>query len=160
MQLATGPCVPTGDRRRPLVGVTRQNASETPEQTAALYAALTGAPAAPLALLATQGAGSLFAHPANLIEAMAQAHAKFLDLMAEDEAAGDPNMTNCLRYSRSIEQAWLATGVWPSSTTGLADRVLRLGLASDALQRSQQLYAWYGPAVSKWTSKAVTTAGR
>jgi hypothetical protein len=39
MDVATGPCVPTGGRRRPLAGPTRQDHGETPRHTAALLKA-------------------------------------------------------------------------------------------------------------------------
>lgn len=35
MDVETGPCVPTGGRKRPLAGVLRQDGGECPEQTAA-----------------------------------------------------------------------------------------------------------------------------
>ncbi len=68
MDVATGPCVPTGGRRRPLAGPTRQDHGETPRHTAAL---LTGQPAA-----------------GRFIDAMADASEELSRLAAEDEARG------------------------------------------------------------------------
>ncbi len=95
MDVATGPCVPTAGRKRPLVGASRQDGGEYPEQTSALYTALTGRPAdEALSLLAREKQGRLYAATPAFHDAMADASERLDALRAADLGRGDEKQSS------------------------------------------------------------------
>lgn len=89
--VATGPCVPAPGRKRPLVGLGRQDGGEQPEQTAALYTALTGRSSEDvLRLVARERRGRLFVCSPEFVTAMAEAKDLLDQLAVQDEQGADP----------------------------------------------------------------------
>ncbi len=90
MDVATGPCVPTGGRKRPLRGPVMQDHGEGPQQTAAFYTVLTGRPSdEAMTLLETKGPGALYAFTNAYVDALVDEQGHLEALANEDEANGD-----------------------------------------------------------------------
>ena len=160
MDVATGPCVPTGGRKRALAGASRQDGGEFPEQTRALYTALTGLPADDaLALLAEKGRGRLFAASPDFVTAMADAHERLGALRDADLARGDAEVTTWWAEWQALGQAWLLAAEWPRGVTATTHRLDRLHWAQAARERGQRLYVWHGPEVSMYEAVAADAAG-
>ncbi len=152
MDVSTGPCVPTGGRKRPLAGVLRQDGGEYPEQTAALYTALTGRPAdGALVLLQQEGKGRLFRCSQDFVRAMAEANDELLRLGEEDKRRGDDALSSFVERSQAIDRAWMDVGNWPSSVVGTGNRLGRMAWARTARDKGQPLYVWHGPRVQEYT---------
>lgn len=152
MDVATGPCVPTGGRKRPLAGVLRQDGGEDPEQTAALYTALTGRPGdGALVLLRQEARGRLFQCSDDFVNAMADANEELIRLSEEDDRRGDEELTSFVERQQAIDRAWLEVGDWPSSVVGTSNRLGRMGWARTARDKGQPLYVWHGPRVQEYT---------
>lgn len=157
MDLATGPCVPTDGRKRPLAGVLRQDGGEYPEQTAALYTALTGRSAdGALILLRQEGQGRLFQFSQDFVDAMADANLELIRLSEEDDRRGDKELTSFAQRQEAIDRAWLSLGGWPSSVVGTSNRLGRMAWAVTARDKGQPLYVWHGPRVPEY----VVVSGR
>ncbi len=156
MDVATGPCVPTGGRKKPLAGVLRQDGGEYPHQTAALYTALTGEPShGALELLQQQRRGSLYVCSGAFVDAMADAHAESLTLIAEDEANGNTKEYPAfIARQNEIADEWLGVGDWPPSVVGTGNRLGRMAWAATAGQRGQRLYVWHGPRVQEYVVRS------
>ena len=143
MDVATGPCVSTGGRRRALAGPSRQDHGETPRHTAALLTALTGEPAAgALEVVAREGKGVLHVCTERFVNAMADAREELVQLAAEDQARGshlwDARME---RY----DEAWRSATTWPRRVESTSHRLERLHWALTARERGHPLYCWHGP---------------
>ena len=148
MDVATGPCLPIGGRKRPLRTPSAQDHGEGPEQTATLYTVLSGRPShEALTLLEAKGKGSLYAF----------SEASFAAMLADDEVAGaildqdkpgeaGVGLDLFIRRQEELSAAWIATGVWPRAVTGTNHR-LRTGLAREAAAKGNRVFVWYGPAV-------------
>ncbi len=152
MDVRTGPCVPTGGRKRHLAGVLRQDGGEYPEHTAALYTALTGAPADDaLVLLERQGKGSLYRFSDEFVRAMAEANRELIALGDEDQARGDTrDYTTFSRRNKEIADAWLQAGPWPKEVVSVENRLTRMGWAVTAEEKNQSLFGWFGPKVQQY----------
>ena len=160
MDVATGPCVPTGGRQRALAGATRQDGGELPEHTRALYTALTGRPAdGALTLLAEKEDGRLFAASPDFRDAMADAHERLEALRAADLAQGDAEATTWWSEWEALGKAWLAAADWPRGVTGTSHRLGRLQWAHAARDRGQRLYVWHGPEVPMYDAVVADAAG-
>lgn len=143
MDVATGPCVPTGGRKRSLAGLSRQDHGETPRHTAALLTALTGEPAAgALEVVARKGRGVLHVCTERFVNAMADAREELVQLAAEDQARGSR-----LRDARmeQYDKAWRSATKWPRRVESTSHRLVRLDWALTARERGQPLYCWHGP---------------
>ena len=151
MEVATGPCVATGGRKRALAGLSRQDGGELPEHTRALHTALTGRPAdRALTLLAQEEQGRLFAASPDFLDAMADAHERLEALREADPARDDEAWAQL----QALGQAWLAAAAWPRGVTSTSHRLDRLYWAHAARQRGQQLYVWHGPTVQVYDAVA------
>ena len=151
MTVAAGPCVPVPGRKRPLVGLGRQDGGEQPEQTAALYTALTGgSPEDALRLVVREGRGRLFVCSAEFVAAMAEAKDLLDELARADEQPADADRSEFVDRYSDIDRAWLATGAWPRSVSATTHRLSRLHWAQAARDRGQHLYVWHGPAVPQY----------
>lgn len=151
MRVATGPCVPAPGRKRPLVGLGRQDGGEQPEQTAALYTALTGhAPEGVLRLVAREGRGRLFLCSPEFVTAMAEAKDLLDELAARDEQRGNAEPSAFVAQYSAWDRAWRATGAWPRSVSGTSHRLGRLHWAQVARDRGQPLHVWHGPRVEEY----------
>lgn len=147
MDVETGPCVPTGGRKRALVGVTRQDLGETPTHTAALFTALTGESAeGVLDVVSRSGKGVLHLCTDPFVNAMADAQAELSRLWERDKAQG---ADSDLWESRMVQygSAWQMATKWPRQVVSTSHRLDRLGEAQKARERQQPLYCWHGPAV-------------
>jgi hypothetical protein len=145
MDVDTGPCVPTGGRKRALVGPTRQDLGETPRHTAALLTALTGEAAeGALEVVARRGKGVLHVCTERFVNAMADARAELSRLAEQDKAQG---ADNDLWESRMVQydSAWRMATDWPRLVTATSHRLDRLWEAQKARVREQPLYCWHGP---------------
>lgn len=143
MDVATGPCVPTGGRRRALAGPSRQDHGETPRHTAALLTALTGQPAAgALEVVARAGEGVLHVCSEGFLDAMADAREELGRLASEDQVTGSR-----LREARmeQYDTAWRTATRWPRRVESTSHRLHRLHWALTARERGQPLYCWHGP---------------
>ena len=159
MDVATGPCVATGGRRRALAGASRQDGGEYPEHTNGLYTALTGRPAdGALTLLAQEGQGRLFAASPELRDAMADAHERLQAVREADLARGDADLTTWWAEWQALGQAWLAAADWPRGVTSTTHRLERLHWAQAARERGQPLYLWHGPKVPMYAAIAADAA--
>ncbi len=148
MDIATGPCLPIPTRKKPLVGVSRQDGGEEPHHTAALYTALTGEPAeGVLTVQETCGRGALHRFERPFVDAMAAAKERLVALGVQDDADGDHEMTRFTQQLNAFDKAWLAAARWPRGVTGTNHRLDRLHWAKAARDREQPLYCWFGPAV-------------
>ncbi|WP_136517373.1 hypothetical protein [Cellulomonas telluris] len=146
MDTATGPCVPTGNRRRALAGPTRQDDGELPRHTAALYTALTGRPADDaLVVVDRAGPGVLHRCSDAFVDAMAAANEEMIRLADDDDADGDRDLTRFVRRFHEVGRAWLCATQWPRDVVDVSGRLGRLGWARLARERGHPLYAWHGP---------------
>jgi hypothetical protein len=156
MDVALGPCVPTGGRKRPLVGVTRQEGGEYPHHTAALYTVLTGEPADDaLRLLEEKGRGRLFQCSAPFVEAMADASLTVSRLAAEHEARGDGDWPSVVEQHEAWSREWMRICRWPRGVETTTHRLWRMQWAARARERGHPLYLWHGPAVDMYTAESV-----
>ncbi len=143
MDVTTGPCVPTGGRRRALAGPSRQDHGETPRHTAALLTALTGEPAGgALEVVAREGKGVLHVCTECFVNAIADARQQLVQLAAEDPARGSH-----LRDARMerYDEAWRSATKWPRRVESTSHRLERLHWALTARERGHPLYCWHGP---------------
>jgi hypothetical protein len=151
MDVATGPCVPRDGRKRSLVSVHSQEGPETPEQTAALFRALTGRSADDVLHLIEHGArGRLYRCSEAFIDAMADANQQLVELAAEDKARKDRELTTFSAKRKELDDRWIAAAEWPASMKSTRNRLVRLGLARAAREKEQALYCWYGPSVPEY----------
>jgi hypothetical protein len=143
MDVATGPCVPAGGRRRALAGPSRQDLGETPRHTAALLTALTGQPAADaLEVVAREGKGILHVCTEGFLNAMADAREELVRLVAEDQATGSRLWEARMEQ---YDKAWRTATKWPRRVESTSHRFDRLHWALTARERGQPLYCWHGP---------------
>lgn len=151
MDVALGPCVPTGGRKRSLVGPLRQDRGETPRMTAALLTALTGSPAG-CALTAIDSGGKGLLHECSepFVQAMASANRLLSQLATEDKVRGDSELTSFVAKLEEYDLAWQAAVHWPREVVSTRNRLGRMGWARIALERNQPLYCWHGPAVAEF----------
>ena len=158
MDVATGPCVATGGRKRALAGASRQDGGEFPKHASALFTALTGRSADNvLTLLAEQEQGRLFVADPNFLDAMAEAHERLQALQKADLARGDAELTTWWAEREALDQAWLAAADWPRSVTSTSHRLDRLHWAHAARERGQHLYIWHGPGVLRFDAVRTDT---
>lgn len=146
MDVDTGPCVPTGGRKRALVGPTRQDLGETPRQTAALLTALTGEPAeGAFEVVAERGKGVLQICTERFVNAMADARAELSRLAEQDKTQGADSGLWEARMAE-YDSAWRMATSWPRLVTSTSHRLARLWEAQKARELEQPLYCWHGPA--------------
>ena len=152
MDVSTGPCVPTGGRKRPLAGVLRQDGGEYPEHTAALYTALTGRPPeGVLELLERKGKGSLHRFSDDFVRVMADANRELIALGDADKARGDDKeFTTFVRRQEEIAAAWHEAGDWPAALVSPRNRLVRMAWARTAEEKGQSLFLWHGPHVQEY----------
>ncbi len=144
MDVATGPCVPTGGRKRALAGLSRQDLGETPRHTAALLTALTGEPAeGALEVVARQGKGVLHVCTERFAIAMADARGELVGLASEDQATGS-RLWNA--RMEEYDKAWRTATRWPRRVESTSHRLQRLHWGLVARDRGHPLYCWHGPA--------------
>ena len=161
MDVATGPCVPTGGRKRPLAGPARQDGGEFPEHTSALFTALTGRPAdEALRLIAHDGPGRLFTASPDFRDAMADAHERLLALYEADAAQGDAEASTWWAQREELGQTWLDAADWPRGVTSTSHRLDRLHWAHAAKERGQHLYVWHGPEVPMYLAVTLMEASK
>lgn len=151
MDVATGPCVPTGGRKRPLRGPVMQDHGEGPQQTAAFYMVLTGRPSdEAMTLLETKGPGALYAFTNAYVDALVDEQGHLEALANEDEANRDSKDLPLFAHRlEELSLAWIATGVWPKDVVGTNGR-FRMGVAAYASSKGQRVFAWYGPSVETY----------
>lgn len=156
MDVALGPCVPTGGRKRPLVGVTRQEGGEYPHHSAALYTVLTGQPAeGALQLLEEKGRGRLYKHSTSFVDAMADASLTVDRLFAEDDARGDRHWSSVAAQHEEWSREWMRIGRWPRDAKTTTHRLWRMQWAVKARERGQSLYLWHGPEREMYTVESM-----
>lgn len=144
MDVATGPCVPTGDRKHALRSVHSQQGPETPEQMAALFSVLTGQePGAALELIEESGPGRLYRCSDDFFAALLVEGALLHRLAAEESDAYE-------QRSEELDHAWMATGVWHADMQSTRNRLFRISTVRAAAKKGQDLYCWYGPAVPEY----------
>lgn len=150
--IRTGPCVPLTEGGKSLVSPLRQDGGETPALTAALYTALTGRPASEALLLIDRaGKGTLARCSDGFTEAMADCGVESLRLADEDEARGDEDLTSFVAHQDKVSAAWMRAGRWPRSVVGLQNRLVRLGIAREAVSKGWPVFVWHGPPVPQLT---------
>lgn len=149
--VATGPCVPLPGQSRALCSPLSQDTGETPEQTTALYTALTGRPASEAMMpLDEAGAGLLSRCSDEFVAAMAAANDHSLKLADQDEARGDSDLTSFTAYQDELSRTWMQATVWPRSVVGLHNRLTRLAWAQVSQEKGLPLYAWHGPSAPQF----------
>ncbi|OMQ15523.1 hypothetical protein A7K94_0208805 [Modestobacter sp. VKM Ac-2676] len=148
MEVAIGPCVATGGRKRALAGLTRQDLGETPRHTAALLTALSGeaAPGA-LEVVAREGKGVLHVCTERFVNAMAEAREELVRLAAEDQARGTRLWDERVEQ---YEQSWRTATTWPRRVESTSHRLGRLHWALTARERGHPLYCWHGPSAQTY----------
>ena len=143
LDIARGPCVPTRGRSKPLVGPFRQNAG-TPDEMEALFRILVPVTTG-TAWLSTlrEGDGELRVFSDEFVEPLAARSRKF---QGKESRATDEEFEAALLL---LAKRWVAARGRPgngiSEQLDIADAAWWARAAQD---RSQQLYAWFGPAVS------------
>ncbi len=156
MDVALGPCVPTGGRTRPLVGVMRQEGGEYPHHSAALHTVLTGQPAeGALQLLEEKGPGRLYRHSEPFVDAMADAALAVSRLAAEDDARGDKHWPSVMAQHEAWSREWMRIGRWPRDVQTTTHRLSRIQWAVKARERGHPLYLWHGPQLEMYTAESV-----
>ncbi len=159
IDVASGPCVPTEGRNRPLVTPIRQDRGEYPRHTAALYTVLTGRPwEHALELVTQQGPGFLYACTSPFVEAMADASLLLERLAAEDDARDDGDWPSLFAQQEAWSRDWRRVGGWPRDVKTTSHRLGRMGWAWKARERAQPLYVWHGPAVETYTAVSADPA--
>lgn len=151
MDVATGPCVPRAGQKKPLQGPMSQDFGESPEQSAALYTALTGLPSVgALELVERARRGQLSVCSSAFLTAMADAGDRHLELADEDEANGNRKELPLFSAAQDdLTSAWRQAVRWPQHDhDSVRNRLGRLGLARQAHHRGQDMFFWHGPAVA------------
>jgi hypothetical protein len=119
--------------------------------TKALYTALTGDDSKDsLVILERSGDGALSKFSKEFLDAMADANERHLRLADADEEAGNADFPGFSAAQDDLDRAWMAAADWPRSVVGTKNRLVRLGDASVARKRGQELYCWHGPAVPQF----------
>ena len=150
MDVATGPCVAIPQRKRASVSAHNQEGSELPEQTAGLYTVLTGnSPVGVLNLCEERENGSLFKCSDSFVRAMADANRLLVRLADQAEASGG-DLSDFERQMQEWSDAWMRTVHWPASQVSLRNRLMRMGKARIAQEKTQPLFCWYGPRVPEF----------
>lgn len=151
MTVEAGPCVPAPGGKEPLVPPGLQQYGESPQQTAALFTALTGRSAGDvLALVEAKAPGTLMRFSEEFVTAMADANRLHLRLAEEDQHHGGDELTRFGAARRELDAAWMAAGDWPAERVGTLNKLTRLREARDAQEQGRDLYVWYGPSVVEY----------
>lgn len=153
----TGPCVPLVAGGKALASVLTQHGGETPALTAALYTALTGRPRSEaLVLLNRDGRGRLSRCSDEFVTAMAACCEESLCLADEDESRGYDDLPSFARQQDDVSRAWMHAGRWPREVVGLTNRLVRLGVARQAVASGKPVFVWHGPPMPQF----VVTSGQ
>ncbi|HMO10920.1 MAG TPA: hypothetical protein PKB06_05330 [Actinotalea sp.] len=147
LDVAVGPCVPTENRKRALVGITRQDRGETPRRTAVLFEILTSRPKSEaLVLRARAGRGALYELSERFVAVLADINAELGRLADLDEANGNGATLPLFdAHLRDEAEAWSSrTYRWVLPGPARDVIIARSGWARVSLERGQRLYAWYG----------------
>jgi len=152
MDVATGPCVPTGGRKHALVSVQQQEGPERPDQMAALYSAITGEPAdEALELVEEQDGSRLFGCSDAFVDAMADTNKLLVRLGDADRERGDRSFSSFMTKMAELDAAWMSVANWHSAMVSTHNRLMRMGKARIAREKEQPLYCWYGPQLPEYT---------
>jgi hypothetical protein len=101
VDVALGPCVAAGSRRRPLVSPLREDRGEGPEQMQALFMALTGRPGRGLLCpVADASSGRLARYSQAFADALADTSQRMVSVAADPDAF--------MAMVDEIDRAWMA----------------------------------------------------
>jgi hypothetical protein len=151
MDVATGPCVPTGGRKHALVSVHQQEGPERPEQMAALYSVLSGRSGSEALRLVDEKDGSrLYQCSDAFVDAMADTNHLLVRLGDADKERGDGLLSSFAAKMAELDAAWMSAGSWHSAMVSTRSRLLRMGKARIAREKGQPLYCWYGPQLREY----------
>jgi hypothetical protein len=149
MDVAKGPCVPVGGRKKPLVSPFEQDLGVTPRHTAVLLTVLAGEPAAgALEVVHRRRSGVLHVCTERFVGALLEADAELTRLVDEDEAAGQRKALPRFGARREeLASAWQAIADWPPKARPMTNELLWAAKAREARERGQALYCWHGSSV-------------
>jgi hypothetical protein len=70
-------------------------------------------------------------------------------LADEDEARGEVNLPTFAQQQDYVSAGWMRAGRW-REVVSLRNRLVRLGIARQAVVSGERVFVWYGPAVPQF----------